>query len=39
MEPEDALTIARQMTDEGKREVQIEDGSGQLWGVEGLAGS
>ena len=33
----DALTIARQMTDEDERNVQIEDQTGQLWGVEGLA--
>ena len=39
MEKTDALTIARQMTDEGEREVQIEDETGQLWGFEGLAGS
>jgi len=39
MERAEAITIARQMTDEGEREVQIEDESGQLWGVEGLAGS
>ena len=38
MDKADALTIARQMTDEGEREVQIEDETGQLWGVEGLAG-
>lgn len=39
MEKADALAIARQMIDEGERDVQIEDESGQLWGVEGLAGS
>lgn len=39
MERSDALAMARQMTGEGEREVQIEDETGQLWGVEGLAGS
>lgn len=39
MEKADALTLARQMIGEGEREVQIEDETGQLWGVEGLAGS
>ena len=39
MEKQDALTIARQIIGEGERKAQIEDETGQLWGVEGLAGS
>lgn len=39
MDRDQALTIARQMVTEGERDVQIEDETGQLWGVEGLAGS
>jgi hypothetical protein len=39
MERGEAITIARQMIEEGERDVQVEDETGQLWGVEGLAGS
>ena len=35
----DALPLARQLIGEGEREVQVEDDTGQLWGVEVLAGT
>lgn len=39
MDRASALDIARQIVTEGEREVQIEDRTGQLWSIEGLAGS
>ncbi len=38
MERDAALSIARELVTEGEREVQIEDQTGQLWSIEGLAG-
>ena len=35
----DALEVARQLTFDGEKEVQIEDDTGQLWSVHGLGGS
>ena len=36
---EDAVEVARQIVVDGEWDVQIEDDTGEIWSVEGLAGS